>query len=255
MPLDLSKVDLNALTVKQGIVTSEWQALQNAHGLAKVLMGVGIVGTLASMVAAGFPGYPQIVSVAGVIASIASTVAGSLISKNAAGDYQTARADTKTGVAGAVAAVVQAHADVAVAAQAPTVVNVQEAPAPAAVAVAVAPTALPASNAATPGSIVPPVLQALLLCTVLFLSGCLSDQARQDGTKNMDSVLASAEALRITLGINPGIEGLDLTKPLSPIQKAQVYIYNIEQQAEALGGLLTTTTPPPAVPVTPVSTP
>ena len=253
MPLDLSKIDLDALTVKQGIITTEWAAFQNAHGLAKVLMGVGIIGTLGSMVAAGFPGYPQIVSVAGVVASIASAVAGSLISKNAAGDYQDSRSETKTGVANAVAAVVQAHADVATAAQAPTQVTIQEAaPVPIPTTTVQAPVVPPGP---APGSIVPPVLQALLLCTVLFLTGCLGTQARDDGTKNAESILSSAEALRITLGINPGIEGLDLTQPLSPIQKAQVYIYNIEQQAVALGGLLTTTTPGPAVPITPVSKP
>lgn len=257
MPLDLSKVDQSALKSSAGILTSEWQAFQSAHGAAKVVIGLGMIVTIASGIAAAFPTYPQWVALGGLVAGLASTVAGNLLSKGAASDYQDARSETKVGMANAVAAVVQSHAEVATAAQAPTQVTIQEAPAaPTAVAIATAPVAAPPATPVPSSSapIVPAVLQALLLCTVLFLTGCMSDQGRQDATLNTESIYTSTEALRITLGIPQGIADLDLTKPLTPAQKCQVYIYNIEKQAGALGGFLTVT-PPNPIPAAGPSTP
>lgn len=254
MPLDLSKIDQSALVSKAGILTSEWAAFQAAHGAAKVVIGLGIVATIGSGVAAVFPAYPQYVALGGLIAGLATTVAGNMLSKSAAADYQDTRNLTKTSLAQAVASVVQAQAETAVAeatkavVQAPIVATIT---APEAAPMPTTPTLPVVPPGPAPGSIVPAVLQSLVLLVIMCLTGCLSDQARTDGTQNAQSIFNSAEALRTTLGLPQGIAGLDLTKPLSPMQSAQVYIYNIEIQAGALGGLLTTAPPNPVPAATP----
>ncbi len=197
--MDLSKIDLSAVTVKPGSITTELQALQQSHGAARWVMILGGLAAIASQVAGAFHAIPDLSAQIASVAGFLTSAAGLLANVSATSTYTNGRVAVKTMASQAQASVADAEAKVAVAVEENRDAEI-----------ALEPKITTGVRRFTPN--VPTI--GLLLAASLGLSGCMSDQQRQD-------VHDSAQTTRNICGVFPRLTPEQQVGALDRIQKIQ----------------------------------